>query len=132
MFLTTNQIAQFDFAIPSLIHVAIKYKLSKVQMRLIFRGFLDPLDDQGLIEDYKGIREWLSEDVFSLSLDGRQIRNIVTTRLGLARADMSKRGGRRGKLTQRHLKLSVKNTREFKDEFVVQFSKYEQKQNLGK
>lgn len=133
MFLTTNQIAQFDIAIPSRIHVAIKYEtLSKEQMRRIFRGFLDPLDDEGLIEDYEDMRNWLTEDVFSLNLDGRQIRNIVTTALGLARAEMSRKGYAKGKLTQRHLKRAVKNTREFKSEFVVQFRQYQQKQNRGR
>jgi len=71
MFLTTNQIAQFDVAIPSRIHVSIQYlSLKPPQMDGIFRGFLQPLEDQGLLDNYNDIMDWLKEDVYSLGFDG--------------------------------------------------------------
>jgi ATP-dependent Clp protease ATP-binding subunit ClpA len=88
MFLTTNQIAQFDVDIPSRIHVSIQYQsLKPPHMDGIFRGFLQPLEDQGFIHNYNDIMDWLKEDVYSLGFDGRQIRNIITTALGLARTE---------------------------------------------
>ena len=96
MFLTTNQIAQFDVAIPSRIHIAIKYNsLSNDQTEKIFKGFLDPLECQGLIEEYDEIKSWLEEDVYSNKFDGRQIRNIVTSALGLARDEENGNGRKR-------------------------------------
>ncbi|KFA54443.1 hypothetical protein S40293_10081, partial [Stachybotrys chartarum IBT 40293] len=129
MFLTTNQIADFDVAIVSRIHVAIQYEsLDKVQMHDIFTGFLDKLDNQGLIEDYEGIKSWLNEDVFGESFDGRQIRNIVTTALGLARAERSQPGGK-GQLTQKHMKKAFTNVRKFKSDFRVQMEQYKLSQH---
>ncbi|KAK8074086.1 aaa family atpase [Apiospora phragmitis] len=129
MFLTTNQIAQFDVAIPSRIHIAIKYEtLSRVQMDKIFRGFLEPLEERGLVEDYAGIMQYLKEDVYSNAnkFDGRQIRNAVTTALGLARAE-SEHG--KGKLRQTHLKKVINNANTFKSDFSVQFDRYKSSQN---
>ncbi|KAI9370165.1 P-loop containing nucleoside triphosphate hydrolase protein [Aspergillus egyptiacus] len=124
MFLTTNQIAQFDIAIPSRIHVALKYEsLKKEQMQKIFEGFLDPLDNKNLIEDYEGVKEWLAEDVYGIGFDGRQIRNIVSIGLGLARADR-KNNRTTGKLTKRHLKRAVHNADAFKKDFLVQMDRY--------
>lgn len=117
--LTTNQIAQFDVAVQSRIHVAVKYvSLNDNQTMAIFEGFLKPLAERGLVKDMDGIREWLEEDVIKMGLDGRQIRNIVTSALGLARA------GRKSRLEKNHLKMILSNVKDFKDEFVRQFEKY--------
>ncbi|KAH8724261.1 hypothetical protein GQ44DRAFT_727914 [Phaeosphaeriaceae sp. PMI808] len=107
MFLTTNQIVQFDIAIPydSL-----------------------PLDDQGLIERYDEIVEWLEEDAYNIGFDGRQIRNTVTTALGLARADAQYNNGK-GKLTRWNLKAVVNNARAFKTESIKQFERYKNSQD---
>ena len=60
MFLTTNHIATFDVAIPSRVHVAIRYEsLNKRQQEAIFRGFLGKLDENA-IEDYDDIYSGLS------------------------------------------------------------------------
>lgn len=129
MFLTTNQIAQFDIAIPSRIHIAVKYEsLSKFQTKKIFEGFLKPLEERNLVKDYDAIFEWLKDDVFSIKLDGRQIRNIVTTALALARFDMNNKGNDKGKLEQSHLKKAVANVKGFKEEFLVQFDRYKNSQ----
>ena len=106
--LTTNQIAQFDVAVHSRIHVAIKYTdLNKSQKRAIFMGFLEPLNDRGVVRDMKDITDWLEEDVVEIALDGRQIRNIVTSALGLARAQ------KKEKLEKGHLKQVLSNVKDF-------------------
>lgn len=124
MFLTTNQIAQFDVAIPSRIHVSVQYDLlEKAQMEKIFKGFLDPLENERLVKDYDDILEYLKEDVYSLGFDGRQIRNIVTTALGLARAD-AHYNKKKAQLTKAHLKAVVKNSKNFKEELKVRYDRY--------
>jgi ATP-dependent Clp protease ATP-binding subunit ClpA len=124
MFLTTNQIAQFDVAIPSRIHVSVQYdSLKKPQMEKIFTGFLQPLEDKGLIKDYNEILNWLKEDVYSIGFDGRQIRNIVTTALGLSRAE-AQYGSGKAKLTKSHLKAVVNNSRSFKNDFIRGYDRY--------
>ncbi|PKY01736.1 P-loop containing nucleoside triphosphate hydrolase protein, partial [Aspergillus campestris IBT 28561] len=129
MFLTTNQIAQFDVAIPSRIHFAVQYEsLKTAQMEQIFKGFLKPLDDKGLVDDYEEILDWLEEDVYNIQFDGRKIRNIVTTALGLARAE-TKRGQGKGKLGKKHLKAAVQNARSFKAESFRQYERYKNSQD---
>lgn len=129
MFLTTNQIAEFDIAIPSRIHVAIQYESLKTdQMENIFKGFLDNLDKNNLIEDYREIKEWLKDDVYSEQFDGRQIRNIVTTALDLARAEKHYYGGD-GKLKRKHIKMAFNNVKEFKRSFGIAYERYKDSQN---
>ncbi|KAI3583837.1 P-loop containing nucleoside triphosphate hydrolase protein, partial [Fusarium oxysporum f. sp. albedinis] len=85
MFLTTNQIAEFDVTIPSRIHLAIKYEsLQMAQIEAIFDSFLNDLDERNLIKDYVDIKDWLDNSVCKERLDGRQIRDMITTALGLA------------------------------------------------
>ena len=121
--LTTNQIAHFDVAVQSRIHIAIKYgKLSQKQTMDIFEGFLKPLVERNRVKDIDSIREWIEEDVCKVGLDGRQIRNILTSALGLARAE------RRGKLEKYDLKKILNNVRDYKDDFLVQFERYKNSQ----
>lgn len=128
MFLTTNQIAEFDVAIPSRIHMAISYSsLNKKQMESIFYNFLDKLDEKGLIQDYDNIKEWLKESVYEVKLDGRQIRNIVTTALSLARAG-SKYRHEPEKLAKAHLRQAFINVKNFKVEFRDQLQIYKESQ----
>ncbi|KAK3399130.1 hypothetical protein B0T20DRAFT_497259 [Sordaria brevicollis] len=128
MFLTTNQIAQFDVAIPSRIHISIAYgHLNEDQMAKIFQGFLGPLQDHDLIEDYDGIQNYLDEYVYAMRFDGRQIRNIVTTALALARAETEFKQGS-GRLKLKHLKTVVTNTNRFKNDFSKQYERYVESQ----
>lgn len=128
MFLTTNQIAEFDVAIPSRIHMAISYSsLNKKQMKAIFYNFLNKLDDKGLIQDYDQIKEWLEESVYDEKLDGRQIRNIVTTGLSLARAGSEYRQ-RPERLSKVHLKQAFDNVKNFKRDFRDQLQSYKESQ----
>lgn len=128
LFLTTNQIADFDIAIPSRIHMAISYpSLKPSQMEGVFQNFLDVLDNRGLVEDYDGIKEWLSESVYDEKLDGRQIRNIVTTALSLARANYEHRG-KPERLTKADLKSAFDNVKTFKRDFRDQLQSYKETQ----
>ena len=123
LMLTTNQIAHFDVAVQSRIHIAIKYnKLSQAQTMAIFEGFLKPLAEKKRVKDMDDIRDWIKEDVCKIGLDGRQIRNIVTSALGMARAQ-----GKR-KLDKKDLKKILNNVRDYKDDFVRQFEKYKNSQ----
>ncbi|KAF5562049.1 AAA family [Fusarium napiforme] len=123
MFLTTNQIAEFDVAIPSRIHLAIRYEsLQTSQMEAIFDSFLRDLDERNLIEDYSDIKDWLDDSVYKEKLDGRQIRNMVTTALGLAHAESRSGGGQ--KLNKRHLKRAFGNISDFKRDFNTQMQRY--------
>ncbi|KAF5680543.1 AAA family [Fusarium denticulatum] len=123
MFLTTNQIAEFDVAIPSRIHLAIKYEsLQTTQMEAIFDSFLKDLDERNLIEDCVDIKDWLDDSVYKEKLDGRQIRNMVTTALGLARAESRSGGGQ--KLNKRHRKSAFGNISDFKRDFNTQMQRY--------
>ncbi|RTE84375.1 hypothetical protein BHE90_001007 [Fusarium euwallaceae] len=129
MFLTTNQIAQFDVAIPSRIHIAIRYEsLKEDQMEAIFSSFLGKLDEKGLIEDYREIKDWLEDVVYKECFDGRQIRNLVTTALGLARAAAKDNNGP-NKLTKKHLKRAFTNACAFKRDFNTQMQRYKDSQN---
>lgn len=126
LMLITNQIAQFDVAVQSRIHVAIKYvHLNEKQTMDIFKGFLEPLADQGLVKDMDGISEWLAEDVVGHGLDGRQIRNIVTSALSLARAQ------KKSRLEKNHLKKILNNVKDFKIEFIKQFEVYKNEQGMN-
>ncbi|KAF6802117.1 AAA family [Colletotrichum sojae] len=128
MFLTTNQIAEFDVAIPSRIHVAIRYQtLDSKQMEAIFAGFLDKLDEKGLVDEYDEIKEWLDEVVYKEGFDGRQIRNIVTTALGLARAESDH--GQSNKLKKAHMRRAFMNVSAFKRDFNTQMQRYIDSQN---
>ena len=121
--LTTNQIAHFDVAVQSRIHVAIKYsKLSQQQTMAIFEGFLKPLVKKNRVKNFDDIKEWIGEDVCKIGLDGRQIRNIVTSALGLARA------GGKDKLDKKDLKKVLRYVKEYKDDFIIQFEKYKNSQ----
>lgn len=125
LILTTNQIAQFDVAVQSRVHIAIEYTtLNRAQKERIFEGFLLPLHKQGLIPGYKEITDWLEESVYDApNLDGRQIRNIVTSALGLARAMGDTY------LKKSHLVPVFRNTNNFKRAYEREFENYKASQN---
>ncbi|TLD05807.1 uncharacterized protein PgNI_08338 [Pyricularia grisea] len=120
MFVTTNNIATFDIAIPSRVHVAIKYdSLNEKQMRAIFKGFLDKLEPNA-VDGYDEILEtWFEETIRKAQFDGRQIRNTVTVALGLARTAREDSPGD-GKLTKEHLKMAFSSVAAFQNDFRFQ------------
>ncbi|KAF2086542.1 P-loop containing nucleoside triphosphate hydrolase protein, partial [Saccharata proteae CBS 121410] len=88
LILTTNRMRTFDIAVQSRIHLAIKYDdLSKSQREKIFMAFLDQLNDKYLVDDFSEVKEWVEVDGCEFDFNGRQIRNVVSTAMGLARAE---------------------------------------------
>lgn len=81
LFLTTNQIAQFDVAVESRVHIALYYpKLSQDQTTDIFMSFVKQYYDEEWVSDsaYEEIKSYAANENFSdKGFDGRQLRNIV-------------------------------------------------------
>lgn len=129
MFLTTNQIKNFDIAIPSRVHVAIQYKsLTPIQTQAIFKGFLDKLDDDMIDDKEDLVESWVDEKIIKSGFDGRQIRNTITVALGLARASRSSESGGT-KLKKEHLQRAYDNVASFKNNFEVQMERYKESQS---
>jgi AAA+ superfamily predicted ATPase len=118
LILTTNQIAQFDVAVQSRIHLAIKYKgLDKGQTIAIFTEFLRQYDSHGLVEDLDECVEYAEDDLWRKKFDGRQIRNIVTSAMGIARDEGKK-------LTYKHITKVVSRMEDFKGDLEYQMMQY--------
>jgi DNA polymerase III delta prime subunit len=110
--LTTNRITSFDVAVQSRMHLAIQYKdLTDEQKFEIFKNFLAKVPDTKI----DGSRQALYKEVENLCrynmLNGRQIRNIVSAALALAKSD--KLG--REKLKWEHLRRVFETTMDFLD-----------------
>jgi AAA+ superfamily predicted ATPase len=111
MILTTNRITSLDIAVQSRIHLAIRYEdLTNKQKIEIFRHFLSQLEPDS-IEDFEDIMEYIKEHGAEADLNGRQIRNIVSSSLSLARNDKSLMWD--GRLTKKHLKEVMRITNDF-------------------
>ena len=121
LFLTTNQIAQFDVAVQSRIHVALKYnQLTKSQTANIFVDFIDQYRRQGGVQpDRKKIENFANNELFKKHFDGRQIRNIVTTAMGYSR------GIGQEKMTLDHLRHVVSFVDDFKTDLSAQLREWE-------
>ncbi|KAI9845158.1 MAG: hypothetical protein M1837_005043 [Sclerophora amabilis] len=120
LILTTNRIRDFDVAVQSRIHLAVKYEdLSKEQQTEIFYTFLNQARDKGNVEGWDKICKWVERTATSSAykFNGRQIRNVVTSAMGLARA------GER-KLRDEDLAEIAIMTRDFKQETSVQEAVY--------
>ena len=89
MILTTNRVRSLDTAVVSRFHLAIRYdELDRKQMCSILFTILEK-STPGDAENERiktAFDEWL-EDNNAVKFNGRQIRNIVTAALALARAD---------------------------------------------
>jgi len=113
--LTTNRITSLDIAVQSRIHLAIRYNdLDQKQKQNVFRIFLEQLEPQS-IKEYDKVIEYVNEYASMNKLNGRQIRNVVSSALSLARS-RAKMGGEDGKMTKRHLKEVLKITCDFQDQ----------------
>lgn len=109
MILTTNRISSFDPAAQSRIHLALKYPpLDKKQKREIFDNFLFQLKDGG-VDDYESIMTLIGEQVSQQKLNGRQIRNIVSSAKALA--DVESRP-----VNQKDFEIMIDATLEFQDQ----------------
>jgi AAA+ superfamily predicted ATPase len=106
MILTTNRITSLDVAVQSRIHLAIKYSdLLPKQKAKIFKGFLDNLGD-GKIGDRQKIDFYIEVNSEETELNGRQIRNVISSAQALAN-----NAGTKLKLD--HIKKVMMLTKEF-------------------
>jgi AAA+ superfamily predicted ATPase len=109
MILTTNRITSLDIAVQSRIHLAIRYEDLTVPQKIeIFKHFLGQLEPDS-IDDPEGIMDYIKEYGAEDDLNGRQIRNIVSSSLSLARNEK----GSENRLTQKHLKEVLRITKDF-------------------
>lgn len=84
LILTSNRIGMFDEAFKSRIQVALHYKkLNSSARRQIWQNFLDMLEEDNEDVNFEEIRLRL-EDLTERDLNGRQIRNVLTTARQLA------------------------------------------------
>lgn len=105
MLLTTNRLTSLDVAVLSRIHLAIRYKdLQANDIINIFSTFLKKADIDP--EDKGDIERWVKRDATEYNLNGRQIRNIVTSAQALARSEKKL-------LTRDHLDDVLKMTDKF-------------------
>ncbi|KAI9694330.1 MAG: hypothetical protein M1820_009019 [Bogoriella megaspora] len=115
LILTTNRLRSFDIAVQSRIHIAIKYEdLTEKQREKIFQSFITQLANKKLISDKASIDDWIQTIGKTFDLNGRQIRNIVSTAMGLARADNEDDP----KLETKHLSLVATQTTRFQKELA--------------
>ena len=83
--LTTNRISSLDIAVQSRIHLSIRYDdLSPKDCMAIFGQFIGDAGFEGNERDR--VVEWFKEDVSEEKLNGRQIRNLVTSAKAIAKS----------------------------------------------
>ncbi|KAI1346302.1 P-loop containing nucleoside triphosphate hydrolase protein [Xylaria sp. FL0043] len=88
LILTTNRMRSLDIAVQSRIHLAIKFKeLSQQQKANIYVSFLEQLDNKGLVDNFTDLKAWATRESRRYNFNGRQIRNVLSTALGIARAE---------------------------------------------
>jgi hypothetical protein len=112
LFLTTNRIMTIDAAFQSRIQIAIKFPdLTPDMRRQIWENFINRLDEK----EIEGKRELLDhlEDMKEWNLNGRQIRNVLTTAESLALS----LGRRRGALRYDQVEQVANQTLNFQDLF---------------
>lgn len=109
MILTTNRITSLDIAVQSRIHLAIRYEDLKQKQKInIFKTFLKQLKPECL-DSFDDIMDYVETYGSETDPNGRQIRNIVSSALSLARN--SKTGDDR--MTKKHLKDVLDITKDF-------------------
>jgi len=91
LILTSNRVGTFDQAFKSRIQLALHYEnLKKPQRKKIWRNFFTRLRDLGETEvDYDDLSDHL-DDLAEEEMNGRQIRNAITTARQLAQFDGKK------------------------------------------
>lgn len=115
MILTTNRITSLDIAVQSRIHLAIRYDdLTRQQKENVFRLFLKQLKPDS-ISNFESIMEYIKEYGSDYKLNGRQIRNVVSSALSLARSQAKGNDGDE-RLTVKHLKSVLMITKDFQEQ----------------
>jgi hypothetical protein len=93
LILTTNRVPSFDIAVLSRVHLAVQYDdLTEEQSLSLWKRFLDQIDYPERKTDRKEINDLVKKDIkknTTLRLNGRQIRNIISSAQALAK----ERGG---------------------------------------
>ncbi|KAL4733400.1 P-loop containing nucleoside triphosphate hydrolase protein [Aspergillus similis] len=109
LILTTNRIKTFDVAVQSRVHLAIRYnKMSSDHLKQLFKQFIDELNDE--VENPVDLKKWIDEE-FDGEVDGRQIRNIVSSARSLAKS----KDNYAGKLKLSHIKRVLRMTVSFQN-----------------
>jgi SpoVK/Ycf46/Vps4 family AAA+-type ATPase len=112
VFLTTNRITSIDIGVQSRMHLAIQYKdLTEVQKFEIFKNFLEKVPDSKIVGSRRDLYKRVEGLCVRNILNGRQIRNIVSAALALAKSD--EQGS--GKLSYEHLRRVFETTMDFLD-----------------
>ncbi|KAI4682480.1 uncharacterized protein J4E88_005370 [Alternaria novae-zelandiae] len=125
LILTTNRMRSFDIAVQSRIHIAIKYEeLMQSQQIAIFESFLVQLQGKKLVHNFDDLMKWVEKDSRKLGFNGRQIRNVVSTAMGIALVD--KENG--GKLKREHLMRVAEQTKQFKTDLIAEEEMYKRLQ----
>jgi len=84
LILTSNRVGMFDEAFKSRIQVALHYeKLDRSSRRKIWQNFIDMLEEDEEDVNFDEIKSHL-DDLAAKDLNGRQIRNVLTTARQLA------------------------------------------------
>ncbi|KAH8196276.1 hypothetical protein TruAng_009557 [Truncatella angustata] len=120
LFLTTNRVQTFDSAFTSRIHVALHYKtLTDADREKIWLNSFERLerDSGGKVHVSVATREYAyeSEDVQSLRLNGREIRNALQTTVALAETEALEDDASIVTVSEKHLRAVVKMSRGFKN-----------------
>jgi hypothetical protein len=108
MFLTTNRIRNFDAALKSRVHLAIKYPgLSPESQGQLWTTFLTN-------NSQRPVPHWLTDTLLqswaAYALNGRQIRNAVRTAMAIAVS-----GGR--EIRQNDIDMSIQAMKDFDRDF---------------
>jgi len=108
LILTSNRVGTFDEAFKSRIQLALHFdNLDPARRAKIWAKFIDRLEALNEDVDFEDVRAH-QEDLARPEMNGRQIRNAVTTARQLARF-------RKTKLKYSHLKQAVGVSQKFED-----------------
>lgn len=82
--------------------------------------FLDQYQKDGLVAQYDQIKNYVTNELSRKGFDGRQLRNIAASAMGLAQA----RQGGMGKMTLEDVTKIVSNNDLFKSDLEYQMRRY--------
>jgi SpoVK/Ycf46/Vps4 family AAA+-type ATPase len=85
MFLTTTRSRALDISVQSRVHLSVRYQdLNKEGGRAVFGRFMDKTDASD--SQKSDIMRWFRVEAAKANLDGRQIKNLVTSAQSIARS----------------------------------------------
>lgn len=97
----------FDIAVQSRVHLAVRFPpMEEEEQKEVFKIFLKQVDKKDM--DYDEIIEWINDSYEDNKFNGRQIRNILSAAVDLARANDRK-------LMLKDITKLWKRTRTFKE-----------------